>query len=68
MWSASAPGSPPAPCIRDGLRIGAIALVGLGAVVTSDVPDGTTVLGNPGRDLQTHRAMQAALKGLLRSQ
>ena len=33
------------------LRIGAGAVVGMGAVVTKDVPDGAVVVGNPARPL-----------------
>ena len=35
--------------ILGGLRIGARALVGAGAVVTRDVPDDATVAGNPAK-------------------
>ena len=35
--------------ILPGLRIGAGAMVGAGAVVTKDVPDGAIVVGNPAR-------------------
>lgn len=42
--------------IREGsldkpLRIGAGAIVGMGAVVTKDVPDGVTVIGNPAKPM-----------------
>jgi sugar O-acyltransferase (sialic acid O-acetyltransferase NeuD family) len=35
--------------IRDGITIGDDCVVGMGAVVTKNVPDGTTVFGNPAR-------------------
>jgi acetyltransferase-like isoleucine patch superfamily enzyme len=34
-----------------GIRVGAGSLIGAGAVVVADVPDGATVVGNPGRVL-----------------
>jgi sugar O-acyltransferase (sialic acid O-acetyltransferase NeuD family) len=40
-------GSPGKP-----LRIGVGAIVGMGAVVTKDVPDGATVIGNPARPME----------------
>ena len=36
------------------LRIGRGAVVGMGAVVTKDVPPGVTVVGNPARILAKH--------------
>jgi serine acetyltransferase len=51
--------------VRDHVHVGADAVVGLGAVVTADVADGVTVVGNPGRDLATHKALQSRMKALL---
>lgn len=50
--------------VRDSARVGRCATVGMGAVVLEDVPDGTTVVGNPARPL---RAMPLPdwLEGLL---
>lgn len=43
--------------ILPGIRIGRGAIVGAGAVVTADVPDRVTVVGNPAHILETkHRA------------
>lgn len=36
-------------CVRDHIAVGARALVGMGAAVTADVADGTTVVGVPAR-------------------
>jgi len=37
--------------ILGGVTVGAGAIVGAGAVVTKDVPQGTTVVGNPAREI-----------------
>ena len=38
--------------IRDGINIGNNVTVGMGAVVLEDVPDNTTVVGNPAASLE----------------
>ena len=39
--------------IRQGITIGSHSTIGAGAVVVSDVPDNTTVVGNPAKILRT---------------
>jgi acetyltransferase-like isoleucine patch superfamily enzyme len=39
--------------VLPGVIIGRKALIGAGAVVTKDVPEGTVVIGNPGRIVKT---------------
>jgi sugar O-acyltransferase (sialic acid O-acetyltransferase NeuD family) len=39
----------PGAVVRDGTTVGRYSVVGLGAVVTKDVPDGAIVAGNPAR-------------------
>lgn len=38
-----------------GIRIGRWCTIGAGAVIIRDVPDGTTVVGNPGKIIKTHK-------------
>lgn len=54
----------PCACVRDGITIGAHATIGLGAVVTKNVPEGATVMGAPARDAAEYKAMLASLKRL----
>lgn len=55
----------PSACLRDRIRVGDDAVVGLGAVVTRPVPDSATVFGNPARPEAEQRRLLAVLSELL---
>jgi UDP-3-O-[3-hydroxymyristoyl] glucosamine N-acyltransferase len=42
----------PTACIRDGITVGKQSLVGMGAVVTKNVPDGDVVIGVPAKSVK----------------
>jgi UDP-3-O-[3-hydroxymyristoyl] glucosamine N-acyltransferase len=50
----------PSACIRDRLTIGANAVIGLGALVVKDVPEGATVMGAPARPAEEQKRFLAA--------
>lgn len=50
----------PSACVRDGLKIGANAIIGLGALVVKDVADGETVMGAPARPAEEQKRFLAA--------
>lgn len=54
----------PSVALRDGLLIGAGSTVGMGAVVTKNVPDGETWTGNPAKNLTEFLELQKKLKSL----
>ena len=55
----------PSASLRDGLVIGKRAMVGLGAVVVKNVPDGATVMGAPARAAEEYKATLALLRRLV---
>jgi UDP-3-O-[3-hydroxymyristoyl] glucosamine N-acyltransferase len=57
----------PTATLRESLVVGERATVGLGAVVTRDVPPDAVVMGNPARPLDEAKAQAAALKRLASS-
>jgi len=55
----------PCVCIREGgIKIGSHAFVGMAAVVTKDVPDGTMVVGAPARRIEEYKKILKAVKQL----
>lgn len=42
--------------VRQGVQIGKNCIIGAGAVVITDIPDDTTVIGNPSRNLEVKQA------------
>jgi UDP-3-O-[3-hydroxymyristoyl] glucosamine N-acyltransferase len=52
----------PCACVRDVVSIGDRAMIGLGAVVVRDVPDGATVMGIPARPVDEYKKILEASK------
>jgi UDP-3-O-[3-hydroxymyristoyl] glucosamine N-acyltransferase len=57
----------PSACLRDRITIGTRAVVGLGALVTKDVPEGITVLGAPARELSEYKRLLAQWSSIVQS-
>lgn len=55
----------PSATIRDALKIGNNVTIGMGAVVTKDVPDGEIWTGNPAKSLDDLKSFNNRLKYLL---
>jgi UDP-3-O-[3-hydroxymyristoyl] glucosamine N-acyltransferase len=47
----------PSACLRDRILIGSETTIGMGAVVTKDVPDGSTVFGAPARQSKEQKRL-----------
>ncbi len=54
----------PSVALRDGLMIGSNSTIGMGAVVTKNVPDGETWTGGPAKNLTEFLELQKKLKNL----
>ncbi|MCL2572527.1 MAG: serine O-acetyltransferase [Defluviitaleaceae bacterium] len=50
--------------ILGSIKIGTGAKIGAGAMVVKDVPDGTTVVGEPGRNVQTEASLRNEIESL----
>lgn len=55
----------PSAALMEGIKIGEKTLVGLGAVVTKDVPNNTVVVGNPAIPLEHFKNTQKVIKKLI---
>ena len=55
----------PSTAVRDHIHIASDVFVGLASVITKDVPEGTTVVGAPARDLATFKKLQKKIEALL---
>ncbi|WP_082077930.1 UDP-3-O-(3-hydroxymyristoyl)glucosamine N-acyltransferase [Thermus filiformis] len=58
----------PSACLRNGVSIGDRAMIGLGALVVSDVPEGTTVMGVPARASEEYKKILKTLKKLVENE
>jgi acetyltransferase EpsM len=53
----------PGAVVREGLTIGRYSVIGLGAVVIENVPDGAIVAGNPARVIDTDIGLAMSRRG-----
>ncbi len=55
----------PSACLRDRITIYRESIVGMGALVTKDVPEETTVMGSPAREISEYKILLSAQRDLL---
>lgn len=58
----------PSACLRDRIPIGDGAMIGLATLVIKDIPDGTTILRSPGREMNDYKRLLSIFKELLKDQ
>lgn len=54
----------PNTSMLEGIKVGRNCMVGAGAVVTKDIPDNTTVTGNPAMEINEFKKMREKIKSL----